>query len=143
MSSTSYFRDACSPLGSTVDTCIFENLLTNFSHIFYVAGNSNPEAFFLALSMLLVAVSLSAARTLESAHYFSESSISWQFAAVFCCSVQLEPSMMKSSSSSRASCILVSATVAALVSCDHTQSSIVSQTTTNNQQPTTNNQQQQ
>ena len=71
--------------------------------------------------MLLVAVSLSG---------FFESSISWHFAAGFCCSVQLEPSMMKSSSSSRASCKLVPATGAALVSCDHTQSSIFFQTTT-------------
>ena len=34
-----------------------------------------------AQSMLLVAVSLSAVRTLESGHYFCKSSISWQFAA--------------------------------------------------------------
>ena len=36
-----------------------------------------------AQSMLLVAVSLSALRTLEPGHYFYEFSISWQFAAFF------------------------------------------------------------
>ena len=46
-----------------------------------------------------------------------------QFAAFFCCSVQLGPSMMKSSSSSRAPCKLVSATDASMMSCDQTQPS--------------------
>ena len=44
---------------------------------------------------------------------------------------------MKSSSSSRDPCKLVSATVEALVSCDHTQSSIVSQTTSTTAATTT------
>ena len=54
---------ACSPLGSTVDTCSSRGFGRIF-HIFYVAVNSNPEAFGLhscgmekrAQSMLLVAV---------------------------------------------------------------------------------------
>ena len=55
----------------------------NNFHIFYVAVNSNPEAFGFhsfrmekrAQSMLLVAVSLSAVRTFGSSHYFYERSI--------------------------------------------------------------------
>ena len=80
-------------LGLTVDTYSAQYFgdYGRTSHIFYVAVNSNPEVFALhscrmekcAQSMHLVAVSLSAARTLESGHYFFEFSISWQFAAVF------------------------------------------------------------
>ena len=68
-----------------------------------------------AQSMLLVAV-----LHVETWTLFLQVLHSWQFAAFFCCSVQLEPSMMKSSSSSRAPYELVSVTVAALVICGHT-----------------------
>ena len=78
---TSYFRDACAAWFNS-GYIFYGRLWTNFS-IFYVAVNSNPEAFALhscrmekcAESVLLVAVSLSAVRTLEVGHYFYERSI--------------------------------------------------------------------
>ena len=96
-------------LGSTVDTCssrIWKNLL-----IFYVAVNSNPEAFALhscrmekrARSMLLVAASLSEVRTLE----VDTTSTSAPFLAV-CSNFSMRlqhfsgPSTMMNSSSLRA-----------------------------------------
>ena len=101
---------ACTSLGSTVDTCSSRGL-ERIVHISHVAVNSNPEAFGLhsfrmekrAQSMLLVAVSLSAVRTLE----VDISSTSAPFSTVcgnFRCVVQhfSGPSVMKNSSSSRA-----------------------------------------
>ena len=82
---------ACTSLGLTVDTCSSRGFGRIYS-IFYVVVNSNPEAVLASIrsgmekcaqSMLLVAVSLSAARTLKCGHYFCESFISCQFAAFF------------------------------------------------------------
>ena len=99
-------------LGSTVD--MFNGRLwTNFS-IFYVAVNSNPEAFGLHSFEWRIVHSRcfwlqSFRRGLHVETWII--SMSAPFLALcggFCCSVQLEPSMMKSSSSSGAPCKLVS-----------------------------------
>ena len=57
---------ACSPLGSTVDTCSSRGFGRIF-HIFYVAVNSNPDAFHLhsrRMESVHSRVALSAVRTL-------------------------------------------------------------------------------
>ena len=110
-------RDACA---AWFDSGFFfyGRLRTNFS-IFHGAVNSNPEAVLLhpvsvekcAQSMLLVAVSLSRGSHVGIWTLFLRVLHVLAVAAVFCCPVQLEPSMMRSSASSRAPCKSVSVTL--------------------------------
>ena len=86
---------------------VYGRLWTNFS-IFYVAVNSNPEAFGLhsvsVHSRYFWLQSLQRGSHVEIWTSFLQVLHFVQFVAVFCFSVQLGPSMMKSSSSSRAPC---------------------------------------
>ena len=121
--STSYwFRDACAAwFNSGYMLC--GRLRTNFS-IFYVAVNSNPEAFFFSpfglngevCTVDVFGCSFSQRGTWKTGHYFYKSFISWQFAALLLLSALDD----ESSSSSRSLCKFVSVTVAALVICGHT-----------------------